>query len=95
MSLPQLKHDIINSIDINKLLKDFSINELAFFFGVPAGYIYKTRGLQRIDAEEKFKSNMYDDSDEMKLGRVGSWMNSKQRIEFKQWEQSQNEEYEG
>jgi hypothetical protein len=94
MSLPQLKHEIINKIDINKLLKDFTETQLAFFFNVPTGYISKTRGLQKIDAEEKFKNNMYDDSDEMKLGRVGSWKLSKERrfLENNNLLQSQNEE---
>ena len=87
-----MSKQIINKIDITNLLRHFSPLELAFFFGVTEDYIWKTRMLQRIEAEENFKKNIYNDSDEMKLGRVGAWSLSKERKTIKELK---NEEYEG
>ena len=88
MSLRSLPHNIINEVDINHLLSKFTPRELSLIFGVHEDYIYKTRNLQRIKAEENFNKNIYNDSDEMKLGRVGSWKLSKERKSF---EESKNE----
>jgi hypothetical protein len=79
MALRTLKHEIINHIDINNLLTRFKICEVAMILNVPEDYIIKTRNLQKIEAEESFNSNVYSDSDEMKIGRVGAWMDSKER----------------
>ena len=92
MSLRSLSHNIINEVDINHLLSKFTPRELSLIFGVHEDYIYKTRNLQRIKAEENFNKNIYNESDELKLGRKGSWKNSKERkslIELK------NQKYEG
>jgi len=92
MGQRETRHEIINKIDIANLLRHFSPLELAFFFGVTEDYIWKTRTLQRIEAEENFKNNIYNDSDEMKLGRIGSWSLSK---ECKIIKELKNEQYEG
>jgi hypothetical protein len=92
MSLRSLAHNIINEVDINHLLIKFTPRELSLIFGVHEDYIYKTRNLQRIKAEENFNKNIYNESDEMKMGRKGSWKLSKERkslIELK------NQKYEG
>ena len=88
MGLRDLKHQVINEVDINNLLRKFTPVQLGFVFGVTEDYIIKTRTLQRIEAEENFNKNIYNDSDEMKLGRVGSWKLSKERKSF---EESKNE----
>ena len=79
MGLRKARHEIINKIDINDLLRFFDSKELALLFGTTVDYIYKTRNLQRIEAEEKFNKNIYNDLDEMKIGRVGSWTLSVER----------------
>jgi len=89
MYLRDLKHKIINEVDINNLLRYFSAQEIASVFGVTEDYVYKTRTLQRIQAEENFNKNIYNDTDEMKLGRVGAWKLSKER---KCLNESKNEE---
>lgn len=79
MALRSLKHDIINEIDINRLLINFTVTEIAFVFKIDEAYIYKARNLQKIQAEAKFEKNIYSDSDELKLGRVGAWSLSAER----------------
>lgn len=89
MALRTLKQEIINEIDINNLLIKFTPSKIAFFLNTTEDYIYKTANLQRIESEEKFKNNIYSSSDEMKIGRRGSWMLSKER---KVIQQIKNEE---
>lgn len=79
MALRSLKHEIVNEVDINQLLRKFTVTELAYIFRVDETYIYKARNLQKIQAEAKFEKNIYSDSDELKLGRVGAWSLSAER----------------
>jgi hypothetical protein len=84
MGLRETKHEIINDININDLLRKFTTLQLSYFFQVPEDYITKTRNLQRIEAEENFNNNIYNNFDEMKLGRVGAWKLSKERKSIKE-----------
>jgi hypothetical protein len=92
MSLRDLRHNIVNEVDINNLLRNFTVRELSLIFGVTEDYIYKTQNLQRIKAEANINNNIYNHSDEMKLGRKGSWKNSNER---KYIQQAKNENNEG
>ena len=91
MALRTLTHQVINKVDINYLLRHFTLKELAFVFSVTEDYIQKTRNLQRIEAEENFKNNIYNDSDEMKIGRTGSWILSIERKSLIEIKNSENE----
>lgn len=71
--LRTLKHDVVNKIDLNDLLRYFKHTELAFVFGVTEDYIYKTDRLQRIIIANGLEQ------DEMKYGDRGSWMESEER----------------
>jgi len=84
MAIRTLKQEIINEIDINNLLIKFTPSQIAFTFNITEDYVYKTANLQRIESEEKFNNNIYSDTDEMKIGRRGAWVLSKERKIVKQ-----------
>ena len=85
MGLRSLKHEMLNEIDIHYLLTKFSKNEIALIFKVHPDYISKVKTSQRIAEEEKFNNKLFKDVDELRLGKDGAWMNSKERKYIKQF----------
>lgn len=80
MGLRSLKHEILNEVDINNVLRKFTKKEIALIFNVHPDYVDKVRISQKIVSDELFKRRTYlNSSDEMKLGSVGDWSNSKER----------------
>ena len=91
MALRSITHEVINKIDINYLLRFFTAHQLAFVLNTTEDYIHKTRNLQRIESEKNFNKNIYNESDEMKIGRIGSWTLSVERKAINDIKNSENE----
>jgi len=79
-----IKQQILNSVDVEKLLRKFSVYEIAHCFSVTQDYVTKTARLQKIIVGE------ITAEDEMKIGRRGAWMLSVERKFIKQTEINNN-----
>lgn len=77
MGLRTIKQEVLANVNIEQLLRHHNRFDLSQAFDVSVEYIEKVRTLQKIQAEIKVDSLSYDD--EMRLGRVGAWMHSKER----------------
>lgn len=80
MHKQELKHRILNKINLHELLKHFTAIEVALIFKVPHEYVNKCERLQRIIVGE------ITAEDEMKIGRRGAWMLSVERKYIKQFD---------
>ena len=68
-----LKQEMLNSVDISKLLRKFKTTEIALVFECSIDYVGKVERLQKIII------GTITEDDEMKLGRKGAWKNSPER----------------
>lgn len=80
-----LKQEVLNQVDVSKLLRRFTSRELALVFNCTQDYVNKTERLQKIIVGE------ITAEDEMKLGRKGAWKNSIERKIIKQIENNNNQ----
>ena len=74
-----LRQEMLNSVDVAKLLRSYKCSEVAMVFKVTEDYVWKTERLKRIVVEGEGVIE-----DEMNLGRKGSWKLSKERNLLKQ-----------
>lgn len=79
MGLRKLNHEILNEVDISKLLERFTKNQIALTFGVPAEYIDKCRISQKIKKDIEHDKVVFSEVTEDDVRCEGAWMGSSER----------------
>ena len=79
MGLRKLNHEILNEVDISKLLERFTKNQIALTFSVHAEYIDKCRIAQKIKKSIIHERIVFAEVTEDNLVCEDAWMQSKER----------------